>query len=54
MADENTSLEITENGNILESHDKVLSLVGSVSPFTMAAARVLQEAEVMSTEGGCV
>jgi len=52
VADENISLEITGNGDVLESHDKVLS-VGSGSPFAMAAARALQDVEGMSAEDVC-
>jgi ATP-dependent HslUV protease subunit HslV len=49
VADENVSLEITGNGDVLESHDKVLA-VGSGSPFAMAAARALQDIEELSAE----
>lgn len=52
VADENISLEITGNGDVLESHDKVLS-VGSGSPFAMAAARALQDVEGLSAEDVC-
>lgn len=52
VADENISLEITGNGDVLESHDKVLS-VGSGSPFALAAARALQDQEGMSAEEVC-
>ena len=52
VADENISLEITGNGDVLESHDKVLP-VGSGSPFAMAAARALQDVEGMSAEDVC-
>lgn len=52
VADENVSLEITGNGDVLESSDKVLS-VGSGSPFALAAARALQDQEGMSAEDIC-
>ncbi len=52
VADENISLEITGNGDVLESHDKVLS-VGSGSPFATAAARALQDQEGLSAEDVC-
>lgn len=52
VADENVSLEITGNGDVLESTDKVLS-VGSGSPFALAAARALQDQEGMSAEDIC-
>jgi len=40
VADENTSLQITGNGDVLESHDNIIS-VGSGSPYAIAAARAL-------------
>mmetsp|Transcript_12632 Transcript_12632/g.16022 ORF Transcript_12632/g.16022 Transcript_12632/m.16022 type:complete len:258 (-) Transcript_12632:33-806(-) len=49
VADENVSLEITGNGDVLESHDKVLA-VGSGSPFAIAAARALQDVPELSAE----
>ena len=49
MVDENVSLEVTGNGDVLESHDKVLA-VGSGSPFAIAAARALQDVEGLSAE----
>jgi ATP-dependent HslUV protease subunit HslV len=52
VADENISLEITGNGDVLESHDKVLA-VGSGSPFALAAARALQDQEGLSAEEVC-
>jgi ATP-dependent HslUV protease subunit HslV len=52
VADENVSLEITGNGDVLESKDKVLS-VGSGSPFALAAARALQDLDGMSAEDVC-
>merc|ERR1719223_2147762 len=52
VAAENISLEITGNGDVLESQDKVLS-VGSGSPFALAAARALQDQEGMSAEEVC-
>ena len=52
VADEHVSLEITGNGDVLESHDKVLA-VGSGSPFAIAAARALQDQEGLSAEDVC-
>lgn len=49
VADETISLEITGNGDVLESHDKVLA-VGSGSPFASAAARALQDIPELSAE----
>ena len=49
VADESVSLEITGNGDVLESHDKVLA-VGSGSPFAIAAARALQNVDGLSAE----
>jgi len=40
VADKSKSFEITGNGDVLESHDDVLS-VGSGSPYALAAARAL-------------
>jgi ATP-dependent HslUV protease subunit HslV len=40
VADKSKSFELTGNGDVLESHDDVLS-VGSGSPFALAAARAL-------------
>lgn len=49
VADQHVSLEITGNGDVLESHDKVLA-VGSGSPFAIAAARALQDVDELSAE----
>eukprot|EP00918_Siedleckia_nematoides_P048842 GHVU01107059.1.p2 GENE.GHVU01107059.1~~GHVU01107059.1.p2 ORF type:complete len:207 (+),score=38.22 GHVU01107059.1:732-1352(+) len=40
VADQNIALEVTGNGDVLESHDGVLG-VGSGSPYAIAAARAL-------------
>jgi ATP-dependent HslUV protease subunit HslV len=52
VADEHISLEITGNGDVLESHDKVLA-VGSGSPFAISAARALQDIPDLSAEEVC-
>lgn len=52
VADETISLEITGNGDVLESHDKVLA-VGSGSPFAISAARALQDIPELSAEEVC-
>lgn len=52
VADEHISLEITGNGDVLESHDKVLA-VGSGSPYAIAAARALQDVDDLSAEDVC-
>lgn len=49
VADENVSLEITGNGDVLESHDSVLG-VGSGSAFAIAAARALQDIDHLNAE----
>lgn len=49
VADENVSLEITGNGDVLEMSDGVIS-VGSGSPYALAAARALMSVEHMSAE----
>eukprot|EP00550_Attheya_septentrionalis_P009306 CAMPEP_0198294470 /NCGR_PEP_ID=MMETSP1449-20131203/22508_1 /TAXON_ID=420275 /ORGANISM="Attheya septentrionalis, Strain CCMP2084" /LENGTH=255 /DNA_ID=CAMNT_0043994429 /DNA_START=10 /DNA_END=777 /DNA_ORIENTATION=- len=49
VADENVSLELTGNGDVLESHDGILS-VGSGSTFAMAAARALKDIPELSAE----
>jgi len=49
VADENVSLEITGNGDVLESHDSVLG-VGSGSAFAIAAARALQDIDHLDAE----
>mmetsp|Transcript_7714 Transcript_7714/g.16085 ORF Transcript_7714/g.16085 Transcript_7714/m.16085 type:complete len:268 (+) Transcript_7714:125-928(+) len=52
VADETVSLEITGNGDVLESHDGVLG-VGSGSNYAIAAARALVDVEDMSAEDVC-
>jgi len=52
VADETVSLEITGNGDVLESHDGVLG-VGSGSNYAIAAARALVDVEGMSAEEVC-
>ena len=52
VADETVSLEITGNGDVLESHDGVLG-VGSGSNYAIAAARALVDVEGMSAEDVC-
>lgn len=49
VADENVSLEITGNGDVLEMTDGVIS-VGSGSPYALAAARALLSVDDMSAE----
>jgi len=49
VADENKSLEITGNGDVLEMTDGVIS-IGSGSPFALAAARALMSVDEMSAE----
>lgn len=49
VADENKSLEITGNGDVLEMTDGVIS-IGSGSPFALAAARALMSVDDMSAE----
>jgi len=49
VADENISLEITGNGDVLEMDDGCVS-VGSGSPFALAAARALMSVDDMSAE----
>jgi len=49
VADENISLELTGNGDVLESNDGVLG-VGSGSAFAIAAARALIDIEELSAE----
>lgn len=49
VADDTVSLEITGNGDVLESHDGVLG-VGSGSPFAIAAARALMDQPKLSAE----
>jgi len=49
VADENKSLEITGNGDVLEMTDGVIS-IGSGSPFALAAARALMGVDDMSAE----
>ena len=40
MCDKKASFEITGNGDVVESHDGILS-IGSGSPYALAAARAL-------------
>mmetsp|Transcript_22093 Transcript_22093/g.61402 ORF Transcript_22093/g.61402 Transcript_22093/m.61402 type:complete len:298 (-) Transcript_22093:52-945(-) len=49
VADENISLELTGNGDVLESHDGVLG-VGSGSVYAIAAARALMDIPELSAE----
>jgi len=42
VADATVSLELTGNGDVLESHDGILA-VGSGGPFALAAARALKD-----------
>lgn len=42
VADATVSLELTGNGDVLESHDGILS-VGSGGPYALAAARALKD-----------
>jgi ATP-dependent HslUV protease, peptidase subunit HslV len=43
VADKDSSLQITGNGDVVEPHDGILS-IGSGSPYALAAARALCEA----------
>jgi ATP-dependent HslUV protease, peptidase subunit HslV len=52
VADATVSLELTGNGDVLESHDGVLG-VGSGSPYAIAAARALLDQPKMSAEDIC-
>lgn len=52
VADDAISLEITGNGDVLESHDKVLG-IGSGSSYAIAAARALQDIDGISAEQVC-
>eukprot|EP00547_Thalassionema_nitzschioides_P005416 CAMPEP_0194200778 /NCGR_PEP_ID=MMETSP0156-20130528/1250_1 /TAXON_ID=33649 /ORGANISM="Thalassionema nitzschioides, Strain L26-B" /LENGTH=220 /DNA_ID=CAMNT_0038925827 /DNA_START=48 /DNA_END=710 /DNA_ORIENTATION=+ len=49
VADEYVSLELTGNGDVLESSDGILG-VGSGSPYALAAARALIDIEELSAE----
>jgi len=49
VADSKISLELTGNGDVLESHDGILG-IGSGSAFAIAAARALMEIEDLSAE----
>ncbi|CAB9518499.1 protease subunit HslV [Seminavis robusta] len=49
VADANVSLEVTGNGDVLESSDGILG-VGSGSPFAIAAARALIDVTELSAE----
>lgn len=40
VADQNQSLQITGNGDVLEPHDGIIA-IGSGSPYALAAARAL-------------
>eukprot|EP00922_Rhytidocystis_sp_ex-Travisia-forbesii_P026287 GHVS01038496.1.p1 GENE.GHVS01038496.1~~GHVS01038496.1.p1 ORF type:complete len:186 (+),score=35.77 GHVS01038496.1:378-935(+) len=47
VADEKVSLEVTGNGDVLETHDGILG-VGSGGPYAVAAARALSDVEGLS------
>jgi ATP-dependent HslUV protease subunit HslV len=49
VADETISLELTGNGDVLESNDGVLG-VGSGSPYALAAARALMDLPDLTAE----
>ena len=49
VADEFVSLELTGNGDVIESHDGILG-VGSGSPYAIAAARALLDQDHLSAE----
>jgi ATP-dependent HslUV protease subunit HslV len=49
VADETVSLELTGNGDVLESSDGVLG-VGSGSPYALAAARALMDLPDLTAE----
>ena len=49
VADSTVSLELTGNGDVIESHDGVLG-VGSGSPYAIAAARALMDQSHLSAE----
>ena len=49
VADETVSLELTGNGDVLESNDGVLG-VGSGSPYALAAARALMDLPDLTAE----
>jgi len=49
VVDEQVSLELTGNGDVLESSDGILG-VGSGSPYAIAAARALIDIEELSAE----
>jgi ATP-dependent HslUV protease, peptidase subunit HslV len=52
VADATVSLELTGNGDVLESHDGVLG-VGSGSPYAIAAARALLDQPKLTAEDIC-
>eukprot|EP00922_Rhytidocystis_sp_ex-Travisia-forbesii_P005154 GHVS01007538.1.p1 GENE.GHVS01007538.1~~GHVS01007538.1.p1 ORF type:complete len:200 (+),score=37.62 GHVS01007538.1:36-602(+) len=47
VADEKVSLEVTGNGDVLETHDGILG-VGSGGPYAVAAARALSDVAELS------
>lgn len=49
VADATVSLELTGNGDVLESHDGILG-VGSGSPYAIAAARALIDQDLTAEE----
>jgi ATP-dependent HslUV protease subunit HslV len=49
VADDTVSLELTGNGDVLESHDGVLG-IGSGSAYAIAAARALKDIDDLSSE----
>mmetsp|Transcript_23378 Transcript_23378/g.32756 ORF Transcript_23378/g.32756 Transcript_23378/m.32756 type:complete len:245 (+) Transcript_23378:233-967(+) len=49
VADDTVSLELTGNGDVLESHDGVLG-IGSGSAYAIAAARALKDIDELSAE----
>jgi|UPI000581A882 ATP-dependent HslUV protease subunit HslV len=49
VADATVSLELTGNGDVIESHDGILG-VGSGSPFAIAAARALMDSSDLDAE----
>ncbi|KAF8819190.1 putative heat shock protein hslv [Cardiosporidium cionae] len=49
IADERLSLQVTGNGDVLESHDGILG-VGSGGPYAIAAARALYDIEGFSAQ----
>ena len=51
VADKSISLQLTGNGDVVESHDGVLS-IGSGSPYAGAAARALLAEESLGLDAG--